>query len=62
MILGHDRPIERFLTAWRSGAMHHAWLLTGPRGLGKASFARAAAMRLLAEAAGPPPGDRKSVV
>lgn len=56
MILGHDRPIQRFLTAWRSGAMHHAWLLTGPRGVGKASFARAAAMRLLAEAAGPPPG------
>lgn len=56
MILGHDRPIERFLTAWRSGAMHHAWLLTGPRGVGKASFARAAATRLLAEATGPPPG------
>ncbi|MEO8141271.1 MAG: DNA polymerase III subunit delta' [Sphingomicrobium sp.] len=56
MIQGHDRQVERFLTAWRSGAMHHAWLLTGPRGLGKASFARAAAIRLLAEAAGPPPG------
>lgn len=55
MILGHDRPIERFMSAWRSGAMHHAWLLTGPRGLGKASFARGAAIRLLAEAAGPPP-------
>ena len=55
MIQGHDRAIERFLTAWRSGAMHHAWLLTGPRGLGKASFAKAAALRLLAEAAGPPP-------
>ena len=34
--------------------MHHAWLLTGPRGIGKASFAQAAATRLLAEAAGPP--------
>ena len=55
MIRGHDRPIERFLRAWSSGAMHHAWLLTGPRGAGKASFARAAALRLLAEAAGPPP-------
>lgn len=55
MIRGHDRPIERFLRAWSSGAMHHAWLLTGPRGVGKASFARAAALRLLAEAAGPPP-------
>lgn len=34
--------------------MHHAWLLAGTRGLGKASFAKAAATRLLAEAAGPP--------
>ncbi len=55
MIQGHDRPVERFMSAWRSGAMHHAWLLTGPRGLGKASFARAAALRILAEAAGPIP-------
>ena len=55
MIQGHDRSIEQFMAAWRSGAMHHAWLLTGPRGIGKASFARAAALRLLAEAAGPKP-------
>jgi DNA polymerase-3 subunit delta' len=33
--------------------MHHAWLLVGPQGIGKASFAFAAARRLLAEAAGP---------
>jgi DNA polymerase-3 subunit delta' len=56
MIQGHDRAVERFKTAWRGGALHHAGLLPGPRGLAKASFARAAAMRLLAEAAGPPPG------
>ena len=56
MIQGHDRPIDRFMSAWRGGVMHHAWLLTGPHGLGKASFARAASMRLLAEAAGPAPG------
>jgi DNA polymerase-3 subunit delta' len=37
----------------RSTRLHHAWLLTGPRGLGKASFARAAARRLLAEATDP---------
>ena len=55
MILGHDLAIECFLAAWRGGAMHHAWLLTGRRGLGKASFARAAALRMLAEAAGPAP-------
>lgn len=54
MILGQDRAIEQFLGAWTSGAMHHAWLLTGPRGVGKASFAAAAATRVLAEAAGPP--------
>ena len=54
MILGHDRQIEQFQAARRRGALHHAWLLAGPRGVGKASFARAAATRLLADAAGPP--------
>ena len=54
MIRGQDRAIEQFLGAWQSGAMHHAWLLAGPRGVGKASFAMAAAERVLAEAAGPP--------
>src|SRR6185295_2955189 len=33
--------------------LHHAWLLAGPKGVGKASFAHAAARRVLAEAAGP---------
>ena len=54
MIWGQERAVEQFLGAWKSGAMHHAWLLAGPRGVGKASFALAAAERLLAEAAGPP--------
>ena len=52
MILGHDSAVAAFLDAWRGGSMHHAWLLAGPRGVGKASFARAAATRILAEAAG----------
>ncbi|QIK96060.1 AAA family ATPase [Sphingomonas sp. HDW15A] len=55
MILGHDKQIGDFMAAWRSGSMHHAWLLGGPRGVGKATFARAAAARLLAEAAGQVP-------
>ena len=54
MIAGQDRAIEQFLMAWKSGAMHHAWLLAGPRGVGKARFALATAERVLAEAAGPP--------
>jgi DNA polymerase-3 subunit delta' len=54
MILGQDRAVGQFLSAWRGGTLHHAWLLAGPSGVGKASFAMAAATRVLAEAAGPP--------
>lgn len=55
MIKGQDAALEAFLKAWRTGTPHHAWLLAGPRGVGKATFAKAAAARVLAEAAGPPP-------
>lgn len=41
-----------FRAAMSSGQLHHAWLIAGAEGLGKASFARAAAARLLAEGAG----------
>jgi DNA polymerase-3 subunit delta' len=54
VILGHDRAVEQFLSAWDRRTLHHAWLLAGPRGVGKATFARAAATRVLADAAGPP--------
>ena len=54
MIIGQDRAVEQFATAWASRKLHHAWLLTGPKGVGKASFALAAARRVLAEAAGSP--------
>ena len=37
-ILGHDRAVEQFLSAWGTRRLHHAWLLAGPRGVGKASF------------------------
>jgi DNA polymerase-3 subunit delta' len=53
MILGHDQPIAAFLDAARSDRLHHAWLLAGPQGVGKATFALDAARWLLAEAAGP---------
>ena len=54
MILGQDRAVTQFAEAWASRKLHHAWLLAGPKGVGKASFAAAAARRVLAEAAGPP--------
>lgn len=59
---GHDAAIAAFRDALGSGRMHHAWLLAGPRGVGKGRFARMAAARMLAEAAGPPPqGDGLAV-
>ncbi|MSO75683.1 MAG: DNA polymerase III subunit delta' [Alphaproteobacteria bacterium] len=37
-LVGHG-PAERlFLDAWLSGRPHHAWLLSGPRGIGKATL------------------------
>jgi DNA polymerase-3 subunit delta' len=36
-----------FLEAQARGRLHHAWLLTGPEGVGKATFAYRAARRLL---------------
>lgn len=54
MIVGQDKAVEQFAAAWVSRKLHHAWLLAGPRGVGKASFAQAAARRVLSDAAGPP--------
>ena len=54
MLRGHAEPVAAFLNATHSRRMHHAWLLAGPKGVGKATFAALAARRLLAEAAGPP--------
>jgi DNA polymerase-3 subunit delta' len=53
VIIGQDRAVAQFASAWASRKLHHAWLLAGPKGVGKATFARAAARRVLAEAAGP---------
>ena len=54
MIVGQDRAVEQFAAAWATRKLHHAWLLAGPKGVGKASFAHAAARRVLADAAGAP--------
>ena len=56
MIVGQDKAVEAFAAAWAARKLHHAWLLAGPRGVGKATFAHAAARRVLADAAGPPVG------
>jgi DNA polymerase-3 subunit delta' len=54
VIAGQDKAIGGFAAAWATRKLHHAWLFAGPHGVGKATFAHAAARRVLAEAAGRP--------
>lgn len=49
--LGNAAAHAAFAAAMKSGALHHAWLFAGPEGVGKGTFARIAALRLLAEGA-----------
>lgn len=51
--VGNDAAHAAFAAAMSGDTLHHAWLFAGPEGIGKASFARAAAIRLLADAAAP---------
>lgn len=52
-LVGHARPWAEAEAALDSGALPHAWLLTGPEGVGKATFAWAFARRLLDDRADP---------
>lgn len=45
--LGHDGAWRQFSSAMSAGKLHHGWILAGPRGLGKAGFARRAAAALV---------------
>lgn len=50
---GHDEAVAAFRDALDSGRLHHAWLVAGPQGVGKALFAAKAALRVLAQGQGP---------
>lgn len=39
IFLGQAEAEQTLLQAWRRGRLHHAWLLTGPSGIGKATLA-----------------------
>lgn len=52
-LFGHQGAVAAFRAGLDSGRLHHAWLLAGPEGVGKALFADKAALRVLAEGAGP---------
>ncbi|WP_299603839.1 DNA polymerase III subunit delta' [uncultured Tateyamaria sp.] len=47
-LIGQDAAQQTFLDAFNTGRLHHAWLLTGPRGVGKATLAWRIARFLLA--------------
>lgn len=47
-LVGHGAAEAEFLAAARHGRLHHAWLITGAIGIGKATLAYRLARRLLA--------------
>ena len=51
-LYGHDDAVAAFLDGLAGGRLHHAWLVTGPEGIGKSLFAEKAALRVLAEGQG----------
>ncbi len=52
VLFGHGTQEAAFLAAVTSGRLHHAWMITGPKGVGKATLAWRLARFLLAR-----PGD-----
>jgi DNA polymerase-3 subunit delta' len=38
-LIGHEDAESKLRAAYASQRMHHAWMITGPRGIGKATFA-----------------------
>jgi DNA polymerase-3 subunit delta' len=38
-LMGQGAAEAAFLDAYATGRLHHAWMLTGPRGVGKATLA-----------------------
>ncbi|MBE7247923.1 MAG: DNA polymerase III subunit delta', partial [Actinomycetospora chiangmaiensis] len=47
-LVGHTAAAEAFAAAIAAGRLHHAWLIGGPAGIGKATLAYRVARRLLA--------------
>lgn len=52
-LAGHEAAEKTLLQARQGGRLHHAWLVTGPRGIGKATLAWRFARFLLAGASQP---------
>lgn len=52
LLVGHDGPVAELARALKSGRLPHAWLIWGPRGVGKATLAFRFARHVLAGRAG----------
>ena len=52
-LIGNREPLAGFVAALSGERPHHAWLLTGPKGVGKAMFARTVARWIVARAVDP---------
>ncbi len=48
-LFGQDKAVAGFLDAYAAGRLHSGWLITGPRGVGKATLAWKIATFLLAD-------------
>jgi DNA polymerase-3 subunit delta' len=48
-LFGHDAALREFADALAGGRMHHAWLIVGPEGVGKATLAYHFARSVLAQ-------------
>lgn len=56
-VSGHGEAKQAFAGALSSGRFHHAWLITGPKGIGKATLAYHFARHLLSGGKGESPGE-----
>jgi len=60
---GHERPWRDWRAAFAGPRLHHGWILSGRRGLGKGAFAVQAARELVAEpGVHQPSGDHPDVI
>ncbi len=50
-LFGHEAAEQKFVGDFESGKLHHAYLITGPKGIGKATFAYRMARYVLAHGA-----------
>ena len=62
-LAGHDGPWREWHAALAGPRLHHGWILSGRRGIGKASFALEAARELVAEPGiAQRPGDHVDII